>query len=268
MSSHLCWVHAHYSPQLIDDERMRAHRSPLMYSHPQVKNRYYRMRRLKDAAMSYQTDRRTPGYQEQARDWEREGASKPSKIPSPFCSRGKHQAIHGCAWYDYGLPIAIELEVCRGDGNCSSDVGGLHRTVVCRCQGCLLCAGVGKSFPRVHHDLCTILDYLVRSLERLRVGHGRRRGSEHATVVSGQWGRRVRRSSWATDPVASSYNWFLGYRLDPLIWAADPRSGDSRSTWVVFNPRQRSPIEWLAFNTGSHKIRYKHGPRWMIGRCR
>jgi hypothetical protein len=32
MSSHLCWVHAHYSPQLV--ERWTYVSSPLLYSHP------------------------------------------------------------------------------------------------------------------------------------------------------------------------------------------------------------------------------------------
>jgi hypothetical protein len=47
MSSHLWWVHAHYSPQLF--ERWMYVSSPLLsHTPPQVKNRYPRMRHMED----------------------------------------------------------------------------------------------------------------------------------------------------------------------------------------------------------------------------
>ena len=64
VSSHLWRVHAHYSPQLV--ERW-TYVSSLLLSHtpPQVKNRYRRMRRMEDAAMS---------------SWERSRPSSPSQL--------------------------------------------------------------------------------------------------------------------------------------------------------------------------------------------
>lgn len=78
-----------------------------------------------------------------------------SKISPPFCSHRKHiRPFTGARDTITGYPIAAELKVCLEDGNnCSLDVGGLRRTAVCRRQWCLLCAGVGKSYPHVHHDL-------------------------------------------------------------------------------------------------------------------
>jgi hypothetical protein len=50
MSPHRQWAHAHYSPQLV--EWWTYVSSPLLYSHPQVKDRYHKIRSMKDVTMS------------------------------------------------------------------------------------------------------------------------------------------------------------------------------------------------------------------------